>query len=278
MSQSIKPPPRTATLQIEYLPPGNLTPMPGAPRKHPASQIRSLRKSIEAFGFIAPILLDADGRIIAGHARVDAAKKLGLDTVPVVRVEHLNEAQIKAFLVADNRLAELSSWDEQALGAILLDLSSLDLDFDLEATGFAMAEIELRIEGLQESVDEEAPPVVVVTDQPITRTGDVWRLGQHVLMCGNALSEADYPALMGPDQAALVVTDPPYNVPITGHVSGLGQFQHREFAMGVGEMDQAGFTAFLESAMRLAYRHSAAGSVHLWAMNWRHVVEIGQAG
>ena len=109
MSQSIKPPPRTATLQIEYLPPGNLTPMPGAPRKHPASQIRSLRKSIEAFGFIAPILLDADGRIIAGHARVDAAKKLGLDTVPVVRVEHLNEAQIKAFLVADNRLAELSS-------------------------------------------------------------------------------------------------------------------------------------------------------------------------
>ncbi|WP_431285053.1 site-specific DNA-methyltransferase [Humitalea sp. 24SJ18S-53] len=278
MSRPIKPPRCNATLQIEYVPPGSINPMPGAPRKHPASQIRSLVKSIKAFGFNVPILIDGDQRIIAGHARVEAAKKFGMDAVPVIRVEHLSEGQVKAFIIADNRLAELSTWDEQALGAILLDLSGLDLDFDLEATGFAMAEIELRIESLVEGAEEETPPVDVATDSPITHVGDVWRLGQHILMCGNSLSDADYAKLMGQDSAALVLTDPPYNVPIAGHVSGLGRFQHREFAMAVGEMDSAGFTAFLEGAMRLAYHHAAPGSVHYWAMDWRHVVEIGRAG
>src|SRR5688572_14503360 len=138
MSLSVKPARRNAPLQIEYLSPGNLQPMPGTPRKHPKSQIRSLIKSIEAFGFNVPVLIDGTQRIIAGHARVEAAKKIGMDNIPAIRVEHLSEAQVKAFLIADNRLAELSTWDEQALGAILLDLNELELDFDLEATGFAM--------------------------------------------------------------------------------------------------------------------------------------------
>jgi DNA modification methylase len=260
MSLSVKPARRNAPLQIENLSPGNLQPMPGTPRKHPKSQIRSLIKSIEAFGFNVPVLIDGTQRIIAGHARVEAAKKIGMDNIPAIRVEHLSEAQVKAFLIADNRLAELSTWDEQALGAILLDLN------------------ELRIEGLTESGDDEKPPVLATDEVAITGAGDVWQLGKHMLMCGSSLSGTDYEALMGQDQAALVVTDPPYNVPISGHVSGLGQFQHREFAMGVGEMDQTTFTAFLETAMRLAYRHAAPGSVHYWAMDWRHVVEIGSAG
>jgi hypothetical protein len=277
MSPSITPS-RRNELHIEYVKPDSLRPMPGAPRKHPRSQMTKLVKSINAFGFIVPVIIDGTQRIITGHARLEAAKKLGMDSVPAIRVEHLSEAQVRAFLVADNRLAELSTWDERALGEILLDLSSLDLDFDLEATGFAAAEIELRIEGLVECLDEDLPSVTATNEPSVTSAGDVWQLGKHILMCGSSLSETDYAALMGQEKAALVVTDPPFNVPIGGHVSGLGQFQHREFAMGVGEMDSATFTGFLEGAMRLAYRHAAAGSVHFWAMDWRHVVEIGSAG
>ena len=277
MSPSIRPP-RRNELQIEYVQPASLHPMPGAPRKHPKSQITSLVKSIKAFGFNVPLLIDGTQRIITGHARLEAAKKVGMDSVPAIRVEHLSEAQVRAFLVADNRLAELSTWDERALGEILLDLSVLDLNFDLEATGFAAAEIELRIEGLVQCSDDDLPQVTATNEPSVTSAGDVWQLGKHVLMCGNSLSGTDYEALMSQEQAALVVTDPHYNVPIGGHVSGLGQFQHREFAMAVGEMDSAAFTAFLEGAMRLAYRHADAGSVHFWAMDWRHVVEIGSAG
>lgn len=278
MSESTSLSRRNAALQIEHIPPASLTSMPGTARKHPKSQIRSLAKSIQAFGFAAPVLIDGAQRIIAGHARIEAAKQLGMDTVPVIRIEHLNDAQIKAFALADNRLAELSRWDERALGAVLLDLSGLELNFDIEATGFAMPEIELLIEGLSGDPEEDTPPIAVGVGRPIAGAGDLWQLGPHRLLCGNALSEADYATLMGPDSAGLVVTDPPFNLPIAGHVSGLGQFQHREFPMAVGEMDAAGFTAFLEGAMRLAYHHAAPGSVHYWAMDWRHVVEIGHAG
>jgi DNA modification methylase len=268
---------RNAQLQIEYLLITSLKPMPGSPRRHPKSQIQSLTKSITAFGFNVPVLVDGDERIVAGHARVEAAKRCGLAEVPAIRVEHLNEAQLKAFMVADNRLAELGSWDDPALGLILVELADLDLDFDIEATGFALAEIELRIEGLGDDAGEQEE-IVATSGPPVTQPGDLWMLGSHRLLCGNALEDADWTTLMSGDQAALVVTDPPYNVPINGHVSGLGQHRHREFAMAVGEMDQSGFTSFLQTAMALAHSCSTPGSVHYWAMDWRHVVEVGGAG
>ncbi len=268
---------RNAPLQIDYFPPASLKSMDGAVRKHPPSQIKSLCKSIEAFGFNVPILVDGEGRIVAGHARVAAAIRLGIGEVPAIRIQHLTEAQGKAFMLADNRLAELSQWDDQALGAVLLELSTLDLDFDIEATGFAMAEIDLRIEGLDEGPDE-AEDIAVASGPSITRPGDLWLLGRHRLLCGSALDASDWAIVMADDRAARVVTDPPYNVPIGGHVSGLGQHRHREFAMAVGEMDAAGFTAFLQTAMAHAYRHAMPGSVHYWAMDWRHVGEIGSAG
>lgn len=268
---------RNAPLQIEHLPVATLTPMSGAARKHPPAQIKSLCKSIAAFGFNVPILVDNEGRIVGGHARVTAAVRLGLSEVPAIRIQHLNEPQIKAFMLADNRLAELACWDDQALGVVLLELSTLDLDFDLDATGFAMAEIDLRIEALEERHDDAAE-IAVAAGPSITQPGDMWLLGRHRLLCGNALDAADWSQLMGDDLAALVVTDPPYNVPIGGHVSGLGQHRHREFAMAVGEMDAAGFTTFLRTAMSQAYRHAKPGSLHYWAMDWRHVAEIGAAG
>lgn len=268
---------RNAKLQSECISIDKLTPMPGAPRQHPKSQIRSLIKSFEAFGQVLPILIDGEYRIISGHAQWEAAKRLAMPEVMVIRIEHLDEVQVKALMVALNRLGDLSKWDDQALNTILLDLHAMDLDFDIEATGFSGIEIELRIEGLDDGLDDDDP--VIVGDGPaITQPGDVWQLGTHRLICGSTLEPGTWDILMGGDRAAIIVTDPPYNVPIDGHVSGLGQHKHRDFAMAVGEMTSPEFTGFLQSAMALAHQWSTAGSVHYWFMDWRHGVEIGSAG
>ena len=269
---------RNARLATEYLNPERLTPMPSAPRKHPKSQIRALTKSFKAFGQVLPILIDAESRIISGHAQWEVAKKLGMAEVMAIRIEHLAEPQIKALMIALNRLSDQSKWDEPALNAILLDLQSLNLDFDIEATGFTEIEIELRVENLDGSEEEADEPVLVAGGPAITRAGDLWRLGAHRLMCGDSLDETAWDKLMGEDRAALVVTDPPFNVPIHGHVSGLGMHRHREFAFASGEMSEAEFTNFLRTAMAHARRWSQPGSAHYWAMDWRHVVEIGSAG
>ena len=270
------PPRRNAPLHTEYLATSALTPMPGAPRTHPKSQIRALTKSFEAFGQVLPILIDAESRIVSGHAQHEVAQRLGMAEVMVIRIEYLAEPQVKALMVAVNRLSELSKWDEGALKGILLDLYELDLDFDIEATGFTEIEIELRL-----NVDDgdSGEQDILVGDGPaITGQDDIWQLGRHLLLCGNSLEEAAWTRLMGDGLAALVVTDPPYNVPIDGHVSGLGKHRHREFAMATGDKSQAEFTAFLRTAMGHAHTWSKAGSVHYWAMDWRHVVEIGGAG
>jgi DNA modification methylase len=269
--------PRSTRLQSEYLATSTLKPMPGATRRHPKSQIRALMRSIEAFGQVLPVLVDEQYRIISGHAQLEAATRLGLTEVLSIHIEYLTEPQIKALMIALNRLADLSTWDEKALGTVLLELSDLDLDFDLEATGFSLAEIELKIEGLNHGEDGEGQ-VTTPSGPAITQPGDVWQLGNHRLICGNALEAGTWEQLMGSDSAALVVTDPPYNVPIDGHVSGLGAHRHREFAMATGELDAAGFQKFLQTAMAHAHQWSGPGSLHYWAMDWRHVVEIGAAG
>lgn len=270
---------RNAPLYTEYLATSTLTPMPGAPREHPKSQIRALTKSFEAFGQVLPILIDAEGRIISGAAQWDVAKRLGMTEVMVIRVEYLSEPQIKALMVALNRLGDLSKWNEQALSTILLDLHQLDLDFDIEASGYTEIEIELRIEGIDDLDEPEAEQVLVGDGPTVTRLGDLWQLGNdHRLLCADTLNEESWLVLMGEDLAALVVADSPFNVPIDGHVTGQGRFKHRSFQMAVGEMSPAEFTAFLRTSMEHAHRWSKPGSVHIWAMDWRHANEITAAG
>ena len=278
LSSRHPPLPGYTRLQSEYLATSALKPMPGAPRRHPKSQIRALMRSIEAFGQVLPVLVDEQSRIISGHAQLEAATRQGLTEVLAVRIEYLTEPQIKALMIALNRLADLSAWDEKALGTVLLELSELDLDFDLEATGFSLAEIELKIEGLNGDEDRPEEQLRVPSGPAITQLADVWQLGAHRLICGSALEASTWEQLMGSDSAALVVTDPPYNVPIDGHVSGLGAHRHREFAMATGEMDTTEFQKFLQTAMAHAHQWSDPGSLHYWAMDWRHVVEIGAAG
>jgi len=239
---------------------------PNNPRSHSAKQLSQLARSIQIFGFNVPVLVDAKDNVIAGHGRIMACQQLGWSEVPVIVLEHLSEAQARAFMIADNRLTEISMWDDRLLATHLKELSAVELDFELEAIGFDIAEIDLRIgESIPENEqkEDEADLVETVSDGPaVSRPGDLFLLGDHRVYCGSALVQAAYIELMENARAAMVITDPPYNVRIKGNVSGLGTIQHREFAMASGEMDQAQFTSFLRQACMLLARHSTDGSLH----------------
>src|SRR5216684_847800 len=271
----------TGSIEIAYRAPAELTLNPRNPRLHSLRQTRQIARSIEAFGFIVPILVDSDLQVIAGHGRVLAARQLGLERVPTIRLEHLTDAQAKAFMIADNRLTENSTWDERLLAEQLRELSVLDLDFSLEATGFEVGEIDLKIEGLAAPSDEDDPAEAIPetsTGPTVSQVGDLWLLGRHRVYCGSALEEGAYIALMRDQQAAAVFVDPPYNVRIEGNVSGLGALRHRDFVMASGEMSEAEFTAFLTRACALLARHSRDGSLHFVCMDWRHMGELLAAG
>ena len=268
-------------LTIHYLPISSLKPDPKNPRKHSDRQVRLLAKSIKVVGFNVPVLVDANLNIIAGHGRILAAQLLGLQEVPTIALEHLTEAQARAFMIADNRLTEIAAWDDQLLGEQLKTLAELDLDFSLEVTGFTMGEIDLRIEGLEsaEAKDNEADVFPPPPAGPsVTQLGDLWLLGDHRILCGNALDASSYRLLMEDRHAAMVFTDPPFNVAIDGHVSGLGIIKHREFAMASGEMSETEFVSFLTRACALMARHSIDGRIQFVCMDWRHSWELLEAG
>lgn len=253
---------------------------PKNPRRHSRRQIEQIAESITAFNFNAPVLLDGDDNVVAGHGRLLACRHLGWDRVPTIRLAHLTPAQAKAYLIADNRLTEVSTWDDKLLAEQLKELSLLDLSFDLDVTGFDMAEIDLRIESLNEKDADPDPAdeVEVTTGPAVTKPGDIWVLGGHRIICGNALEEATYKALLLNSTAAIVFTDPPYNVRVQGHVGGKGAIRHREFATASGEMDKAEFTEFLRQTCSLLVAHSKPGSVHYLCIDWRHLSEILAAG
>ena len=269
------------SLAIEHLPIGSLRLDPQNPRQHSLRQIGQIARSIKEFGYNVPLLVDKDNKILAGHGRVLACQRLGLSEVPVIRLEHLTPAQARAFNIADNRLTEVGTWDDRLLGEVLRDLSLLDLDFSIEATGFSVAEIDLRIEGLAEVPPDKPDPAdqpEAIADRPVSKLGDLWHLGRHRLFCGSALERAAYQTLMRGDYADIVFTDPPFNVKIDGHATGNGQIRHREFAMAAGEMTRGEFMDFLARVFTHLVRHSTSGSIHYICMDWRHQPEILTAG
>jgi DNA modification methylase len=259
-----------------------LTLDPKNPRVHSRQQIRQIARSIEVFGFNVPVLIDAQDGVIAGHGRVLAARKLGLREVPTICLAHLTETQRRAFQIADNRLTENASWDERLLGAQLKALAEVNLEFSLEVTGFAMAEIDLAIEGLAPATEGEDDPADAVahppSGPPVSRAGDLWLLGPHRVYCGNALDEHAYKIIMEQQRASMAITDPPYNVRIDGHASGLGRIRHRDFAMASGEMSEADFTTFLTQVLTHLAAFSADGALHYLFMDWRHLAELLTAG
>jgi len=273
---------RKQRLEIVYRPIDELKPDLANARLHSKEQIRKLKKSIETFGFIVPALVDAELNIVAGNGRVAGARMAGHSEVPTVRLDHLSPAQLRAFTIADNRLSELATWDDRLLAQQLKDLSLLGLDFSLEVTGFEMAEIDLRIESLKNLTQPNDDPADALPElpanPPLSKIGDLWMLGNHRVLCGSALDAAAFAALMGDERAAMIFTDPPYNVPIDGHASGLGAIRHRPFPMASGEMNTTEFIGFLCRAFRNLAGFSIDGSLHYVCIDWRHVAELSAAG
>lgn len=263
---------------IEYVAIDELRPAERNARTHSQKQLHQIAASIREFGFTDPILIDREGRILGGHARWEAAKSVGLLTVPVIRIEHLSKEQKRAYALAENKIALNAEWDLEILATELKELAAQDLSFDLEVIGFDTAEIDLLIDGPTVGKMDPCDDVPAIQAQAVTRTGDHWNPGDHHLLCGNALHARTYSELMGAEKARTVFADVPYNVPIQGHVGGLGSIQHREFAMASGEMSEAQFTQFLNTAFAHMASVSEDGAIHFICMDWRHVGEILVAG
>ncbi len=261
---------------VEYLSVGKLQPYSRNARTHSPKQIAQIAASIRTFGFNNPVLIDKDDGIIAGHGRVEAAKQLSLDTVPCLRLEHLNEVEKRAYILADNKLAEKAGWDADILAIELQHLTNLDLDFDVSVTGFEMPEIDVLLTG---PADEGKPDSADSTPelQPgpaVTQPGDIWQIGLHRLICGDSTKAETYGRLLDGERAQMVFTDPPYNVRIDGHVCGLGNTKHREFAFASGEMSTEEFTAFLSNVFAHLAVHTVEGAIQFICMDWRHMREV----
>ena len=280
-SKQAQPAPKHASLalKVEYLETSSLTPDPANARKHSQRQLARLGAVIAELGFTNPLLIDGKGKLIAGHARLEAAMSRGLRVVPCIRLEHLTESEKTALALADNKLGDMSEFDPEALSAQLKQLC--DIDFNIELTGFETAEVDILLEMPGFSIADPSD-AVAEPDRgkiPVSRTGDLWQLGQHRLLVGNSLEAASYERVLGGELAAMAFCDSPYNVPIQGHVSGLGAGKkHAEFAMASGEMSEAQFTDFLTAYMLLLVRFSTDGSMHYHCIDWRHLREILQAG
>jgi DNA modification methylase len=264
------------SLEIRYVDVQLLRPAPHNARTHSRRQIKQIEYSIKHFGFTNPILVDEHGEILAGHGRLEAAKRLGWPTVPTIPLQHLDKAQKRAYILADNSIAAKAGWDKDTLA---LELQSLiDVEFDLELTGFEGSEIDIIL-GDRSSArqDDDAIPAVI-SGSAVSRVGDIWQLGDHRLACGEARDPSAYKRLMSGDKARFVITDPPYNVPIAGHASGLGSVRHQNFQMASGELSSEDFTSFLSSVFRLQIAYAVDGAIHEIFMDWRHQREMLDAG
>ena len=267
-------------LRIEYLAINDLVGNALNPRLHPKRQIKALCSSISEFGFVTPLIVDEANSIVAGHGRLEAARKLEMQEVPVVRVAHLDQSQLRALMIADNRMSDLAQNDELLLAENFKFLTVEGLCLDVEATGYSMGEIDLLLEPKTSgpSPDPDDDLGELAAGPIVNRVGDVWQLGQHRLVCGSALDPAVWTNLMAGQKAVMSCSDVPYNVKIGGHVSGLGRVKHRDFVQGSGELDRDEFADFLEQAFRQMVAHSEAGSLHYAFIDWRHLGEMQSAG
>jgi DNA modification methylase len=279
----LNPSPRSE-IAIEYVPVSSLKPHPDNPRTHSKAQVRKIAESIRTFGFRMPVVIDPTSRLICGHARIEACKMVGIDRVPAVRVTDLSDAQLRGLMIADNRLTDLSAWDDKLLAENLKVLSDLDLNFEIESIGFDYGEIEQRVLSIEgnEAEDEEADQVPDQLGLPIvTQVGDLWRLGPadraHRLLCGDSRAASSYERLLGEKRAAMVFTDPPYNLPARA-IGLVCAGEHGNFEMGSGEMTSEEFRSFLSLVMNQLCRFSQPGSIHYHFMDWRHAPEILAAG
>lgn len=265
---------------IERLAPEALKPYAGNARTHSKKQIQQIARSIERFGFTNPVLIDDGNGIIAGHGRVLAAKLIGLDRLPCLRLSHFTETEKRACVLADNKLALNAGWDKELLAIELQGL--IEADYQVEVTGFSIGEVDAVLQEAREASptgsdarDDACPEPAAVA---VTQSGDIWQLGRHRLICGDAQDASVYALLLDGDRVDAVFTDPPYNVKIDGHVSGLGATKHREFAFASGEESKEAFTTFLTTTLDHAAAACHDGAIAFVCMDWRHMGELIAAG
>lgn len=264
---------------LENIEPSKLKISGSNARTHSKTQIGKIAKSMQHYGCTNPILIDVNNRIIAGHGRVAAAIKLGLATVPCLRISHLSDSDIRAYMIADNELALLAGWDFEILATEFQGL--IEQGYEIELTGFEQPEVDAIIAEQQEASvepDEPEDDIPQPCSSAITRLGDCWRIGRHGLVCGDAKDPSVLNALMGDDLAHMMLTDPPFNVKIGGNVCGLGRIRHREFVEASGEMSEEEFIEFLYESLVLAAKYCRNGAIVFVFIDWRHLKEALAAG
>ncbi len=261
-------------LEVVYRPLASLAPDPRNARTHPRRQIEQIKASIIAFGFTNPLLTDEEGKLIAGHGRLIAARELGLADVPVIQLAGLTEAQKRALRLADNKIALNAGWDIEILKLELADLSLPEIEIDLGLTGFSSGEIDVLLKEPNDPDDEVVPAVPI---EPRTRPGDIWQLGEHRIGCGDGRDLEFLRQVLG-DGATVdaAFLDPPYNVKINGHANAKGR--HREFAMASGEMTPNAFRALRSETLGSCVAVSKPGAVHFICMDWRHMDDVSYVG
>jgi DNA modification methylase len=267
--------------EIEFVHVDTLRPNPRNAHTHSKKQTHQIADSIVACGFATPVLIDENSMLLAGHGRLEAAKLLGLERIPAIRLHGLSEAQKRVLLIADNKIADNAGWDFERLAIELPELEELLIaeSLDISITGFEPAEIDQLVSDFED--DTADPADDIQTDwhslAPVSRPGDLWQLGSHRLLCGDAREPANLDRLLGDEQAAMAFLDPPYNVRVRS-VVGRGRIKHDEFAMASGEMSRQEYVEFLIEALGNAATHSRPGAIHYVCTDWRHLRELGEAG
>jgi len=265
-------------LKVELRPIGSLKPAARNARRHSDKQIAQVAASIRHFGFTNPIIIEADGTIVAGHARFEASRSLDIVDVPTIQITHLTADELRAYRLADNKIATNAEWDDEILRMELEELIEIEGRFDIEDTGFSTTEVDLLLDMSPAEAKLEEQPELNRKDVSGVERGDLWILGSHRLLCGDSRDPASFALLMEDERARMVFSDPPFNVKVDGHVGGLGRTRHAEFAMASGEMSQGQFTDFLRIVFANAASCSIDGAIHYQCMDWRHMGEMLEAG
>ena len=248
---------------------------------HSKKQVEQIAKSIDAFGFTVPVLIDETSTLLAGHGRFKAAELRGLEKIPAIRLHGLSAAKKRALLLADNKIAANAGWDRERLAIELPELTELLIEesLDISITGFEPVEIDQLVIDFEENSEDPADEIQTdwLSAAPVSQPGDLWHLGPHRLLCGDARRAADLDRLLADELAAMAFLDPPYNVKVRS-VVGRGRTKHREFAMASGEMSRQDYVGFLIETLGNAATHSRAGALHYVCIDWRHVGELIEVG
>jgi DNA modification methylase len=263
---------------VEWVPLAKLKANPKNARTHSHKQIKKIRRSLRTFGPLNPILIDENNIILAGHGRAEAARQEGLSHLPVLRFGHLSDAQKRAYLIADNKIAQEAGWDREMLALELGELIELlpPKGIDIALTGFEVGEIDMLMADFTDAPQEQdvLPPL---PEHPTTRPSDLWQLGKHRLLCGDARLLCNFERLMAGVSAAAVFCDPPYNLAVKT-IGGRGSIHHPEFAFASGEMSRVDFRQFLHQTLGNGVQVSRPGAVHYACIDWRHVGDLIAVG